>query len=146
MTVNHGKPHAAALVRIDSEEQLERATKDLCDLVARGEKLTTAERRYLNVLATAVESYEAIHHPIPEPSDAALLRHLLDAKESSPAELAKATGVPLGEIKKILRGKQQISTEVAKFAAYFHVGKDVFHRSTNKKKSTAGSTPRTASR
>jgi HTH-type transcriptional regulator/antitoxin HigA len=86
-----------------------------------------AKQRRLQRLVAQIEDYERRHHPVPPPSHAGLLEHLLDAREIDVAELAKATGVARGDIKEILARKRPITPHEGKqFARYFAVDVAVF--------------------
>ena len=65
----------AGIARTDSPGE---ARPWLTSLLVRG-NLTPGEQDYLDVLTDIVERYEDETHPMPEVSDAAMLRHLIDA-------------------------------------------------------------------
>jgi antitoxin component HigA of HigAB toxin-antitoxin module len=131
MTVTTGKPHADArrkVSKIESDRALDQATGEVCALLALGNALSSEQQQRLDELIPAIDAYESKYHPIPEPSHAGLLQHLMDAKSCSEATLARATGISRQVIADILRGKRQIGQEDAgAFAKYFHVGQDVFN-------------------
>jgi antitoxin component HigA of HigAB toxin-antitoxin module len=128
--VTRGKKRTAATLdvpTIRSEEDLDRATSEACGLLSLGRDLSNPEQQRLHFLTAAIRTHEGIHHPIPDPSHAALLEHLMDAKGCSPTHLAKATGIPRSNITAYLRGQRQIGTKAAKeLAQYFHVERSVF--------------------
>ena len=103
------------------------ATSELCRLFSLGNAMSPTEEERFRLLTDAVEAYERTHHPIPDPSPAALLGHLLEAKESTPARLAKETGIARRDIAAILKGKRDIgASEAAALARYFRVEESVF--------------------
>jgi transcriptional regulator with XRE-family HTH domain len=56
-----------------------------------------------------------------------MLKHLIDAKCTTQAELARQTGVPRSTISEALKGKRSISVENAfRMAEYFHVEPSLF--------------------
>ncbi len=89
--------------------------------------LPRAESEMLDVLAALVEQYESIEHPTPKTTPGEMLAHLIEAREVSQAEVAKATKIPASTISAVLSGERQISkANVTKLAAYFHVSADLF--------------------
>jgi antitoxin component HigA of HigAB toxin-antitoxin module len=121
--VNAAPEHA----RIRSESELERATTELCGLLSLGRAFTAEEEERFQTLATAIEEYESANHGIPEPSQASILEHLLEAQGSDVEGLASATGIPRRTIDAILSGKKRIALkDAAKLARYFHVEFSVF--------------------
>jgi HTH-type transcriptional regulator/antitoxin HigA len=125
-----GKRHASADVwrgEIRSEAELDKATHRLCALLSLNRRPTRAEDAEIRLLTDAVEAYEDQHHPIPEPTAAALLSHLLEARDASPARLASATGIAVQDISAILSGLRGITrTESGAFAKFFHLDESVF--------------------
>ncbi|HVS39729.1 MAG TPA: hypothetical protein VMS17_29500 [Gemmataceae bacterium] len=86
----------------------------------------TDEKRFQH-LVNIIEAYEDAHYPIPEPSHAALLEHLLAAKDGDVKALSKATNVAVEDIQAILGGKRQVRPqEASAFAKYFSVEPSVF--------------------
>ncbi len=111
---------------IRSERELDRATVVINSLLDR-DRLSTAERDYLDVLSDLVERYEDKHHPIDDVSDAGILEHLIEAKGVTQAAVARATGIAESRLSEVLRGKRQLTrAQITKLAAYFHVGAAVF--------------------
>lgn len=118
-------------IEIRSEEDLDKATEELCELMSLGSAMSPVEAERFRLLTEAAEEYEAVQHPIPEPSHSALLEHLLEARQITPAQLAKATGVPRLIILDVLKGSRQICRKEARvFARYFHVEESVFVEQT----------------
>src|SRR5436309_79722 len=50
------------------------------------------EQDYLDVLSDLVERYESEEHPIGPVSDGDMLRHLIEAKQVTQADVSRATG------------------------------------------------------
>ena len=112
---------AFPLVSIKSDEQLEEAQKVMDQLLAHGE-LKGGEEMYLEALSDLVAAYEDEHHAIEPASDADMLRHLMDAKGVTQAQLSRGTTVPKSTISEILAGKKHLSRRlIRKFADYFGV-------------------------
>jgi len=86
-----------------------------------------AEGELIAVLSTLIESYEVDQFPRRKPSPAETLAHLIDAKQVTKAEVARATGIPRSTITNVLSGRRQISKDnVSKLARYFSVDPGVF--------------------
>ena len=79
------------------------------------------------VLSTLIESYEVARIPRRKPTPSEMLAHLIDAKQVTKAEIARATEIPRSTITNVLADRRQISKDnVTKLAAYFHVDPSVF--------------------
>src|SRR5258708_1220118 len=77
---------------IRSGTELTRAIDMMNGLLDKADR-NLAEQDYLDVLSDLVERYETAHEPEPSVSDADMLRHLLEAKGTTQAEAARATGI-----------------------------------------------------
>jgi HTH-type transcriptional regulator/antitoxin HigA len=109
------------LTTISSDEHLETAQGVMDGLLAKP-KLHQGEQAYLDVLSDLVASYEDEHFPIEPASDADMLRHLLDAKGVSQAQLHRDTGISKSSISEVLSGKKSLSRQmIRKLADYFGV-------------------------
>jgi HTH-type transcriptional regulator/antitoxin HigA len=85
------------------------------------------EEDYLDVISNLVHAYEEEHIPMRSVSDSEMLKYLIDLREVTQAELAKATGVAESTISEVLSGKRKLNrTQIGKLAKYFHVGPGVF--------------------
>jgi HTH-type transcriptional regulator / antitoxin HigA len=112
---------AFPLASIKSDEQLQEAQKVMDQLLAQGE-LKGGEEMYLDALSDLVAAYEDEHYPIERASDADMLRHLMEAKGVTQAQLSRETTVPKSTISEILAGKKHLSRQmIRKFADYFQV-------------------------
>jgi len=82
----------------------------------------------IDVLATLVQRYEAMHGPAPRKlKPAQALAELLEAREIGQAELARSANIPRSVISNILAGRRGISKASAwRLADYFRVPIDVF--------------------
>ena len=109
------------LASIKSDEQLQEAQKVMDQLLARG-KLGAGEEMYLDALSDLVAAYEDEHYAIEPASDAEMLRHLLEAKAITQAQLSRDTMIPKSTISEILAGKKSFSRQIIrKLADYFSV-------------------------
>ncbi len=116
---------AFPLASIKSEEQLQEAQKVMDRLLARGE-LDAGEEMYLDALGDLVATYEDEHYPIEAASDAEMLRHLMEAKGITQAQLSRETAVAKSTISEILAGNKPFSRQVIrKLADYFQVDASV---------------------
>ena len=104
-----------------SDDHLEAAGKVMDRLLAQG-KLDRGQQAYLDALSDLVGSYEDEHFPIEPASDADMLRHLLDAKGVSQAELHRETGISKSSISEVFSGKKPLSRPMMrKLADYLRV-------------------------
>jgi HTH-type transcriptional regulator/antitoxin HigA len=109
------------LASIKSEEHLSAAQEVADRLLAKG-MLDDGEEMYLDALGDLIASYEDEHHPIPPASDADMLRHLLEAKGVTQAQLSRDTQIPKSTISEVLSGKKPFSRQIIrKLAKYFKV-------------------------
>lgn len=109
------------LASIKSDEHLVEAQKVMDRLLAQGD-LDDGGEMYLDALSDLVAAYEDIHHAIEPASDADMLRHLMEAKGVTQAQLSKETGLAKSSISEVLAGKKPFSRQmIRKLADYFDV-------------------------
>ncbi len=109
------------LSSIRSDEHLEAAQKVMDRLLAKGE-LDAGEETYLDALSDLVAVYEDEHHSIEPASDADLLRHLLEARGVTQAQLSQEAGIAKSTISEVMAGKKPFSRQmIRKLADYFKV-------------------------
>lgn len=112
---------AFPLASIKSDEQLQEAHRVMDQLLARG-GLDDGEEMYLDALSDLVAAYEDEHYAIEPASDAEMLRHLMEAKGVTQAQLSRDTAIPKSTISEILAGKKLFSRQIIrKLADYFRV-------------------------
>lgn len=112
---------AFPLCSVRSDEHLDEAPKVLDRLLAKGE-LDDGEELYLDALSDLVGVYEDEHHAIEPASDADLLRHLLEAKGVTQAQLSQETGLAKSTVSEVLAGKRPFSRQmIRKLADYFQL-------------------------
>ena len=112
---------AFPLASIKSDEHLAEAQKVMDRLLAKGE-LDDGEEMYLDALSDLVAAYEDAHHAIEPAADADMLRHLMEAKGVTQAQLSKATGMAKSSVSEVLAGKKPFSRQmIRKLADYFQV-------------------------
>ena len=112
---------AFPLASIKSDEQLQEAQKVMDQLLARG-ALDDGEEMYFDALSDLVAAYEDAHYAIEPASDADMLRHLMEAKGVTQAQLSREINIPKSTISEILAGKRPFARHVIrKLADYFNV-------------------------
>lgn len=112
---------AFPLSSIRSDEHLDEAQKVMDRLLAKGE-LDDGEETYLDALSDLVAVYEDEHQAIEPASDADMLRHLLEAKGVTQAQLSQESGIAKSTISEVLAGKKPFSRRmIRKLADYFKV-------------------------
>src|SRR5207249_1955197 len=110
-----------ALASIKSDEHLAEAQNVMDRLLAKG-KLDDGEESDLDALSDLVAAYEDAHHPIEPASGADMLRHLMEAKGVTQAQLSRDTGILKSTISEVAAGKRPFSRGmIRKLADYFKV-------------------------
>jgi HTH-type transcriptional regulator / antitoxin HigA len=113
------------LASIRSQQQLDTAQRMIDRLLRQG-ILDDGEVLYLDALSDLVAAYEDVHYPIAPSSDADMLRHLMEAKEVTQAELHRQTGIPKPTISEVLAGKKPFSKALIRtLAGFFKVDASV---------------------
>jgi HTH-type transcriptional regulator/antitoxin HigA len=108
---------AFPLASIKSQAHLDEAQKVMDRLLAKG-KLDDGEELYLDALSDLVGTYEDEHYPIEPASDAEMLRHLIEAKGITQAQLCRETS----SVSEVLAGKKPFSRQMMRtLAGYFKV-------------------------
>jgi HTH-type transcriptional regulator/antitoxin HigA len=112
---------AFPLLSIHSEAHLEEAQKVMDRLLAKGD-LGEAEEMYLDALSDFVATYEDKHYAIEPASDADMLRHLMEARGVTQAQLNQETSLPKSTISEVLAGKRPFSRPmIRKLTEFFEV-------------------------
>jgi len=112
---------AFPLASIKSEKHLAVAQEVMDRLLAKG-KLDRGEETYLDALSDLVASYEDEHHAIAPASDADMLRHLMETKGVTQAQLSQDTSLPKSSISEVLAGRKPFSRQmIRKLADYFKI-------------------------
>jgi HTH-type transcriptional regulator/antitoxin HigA len=109
------------LTSLKSEEQFAAAQAVLDELLAK-EKLNVGEEMYLDALSDLVAAYEDTHYPIAPASDADMLRHLMEAKGVTQADVHRDTGLAKSSLSEVLAGRKALSRQMIRtLADYFRV-------------------------
>ncbi len=81
----------------------------------------------LELLSTLIAQYESQAYPAPSVSPREMLAHLIEARQLTRAEVARATSIPRSTITNILNGTRGISKANAlRLADFFHVARTAF--------------------
>ncbi|MGL4464894.1 MAG: helix-turn-helix domain-containing protein [Planctomycetia bacterium] len=111
---------AFPLTSIASDEHLVAAQRVVDRLLT--EELDGGGETYLDALSDLVAAYEDVHHSIEPASDAEMLRHLLDAKGITSAQLCREAGLAKSSISEVLAGKKGFGRGmIRKLADYFGI-------------------------
>ena len=111
-------------IRTDAQHKKARREIDkLMKLQASDRATTTA----IELFSRLIEDYESQKYPTPTVSPDRMLAHLIDARETSQARVARATGIPRSTISAVLAGRRTLSTDaIAKLSRHFQVSTDAF--------------------
>ena len=106
----------------EHERLLEAAEK----LMDKGEGRSPEEDAALDLMVRLIQDYEAVHHPLPDPSRQEMLACLMEKRGLRQADL-----VPIfhsrGYVSDVIHGKRAISKAHARqLAAFFKVSADLF--------------------
>lgn len=111
---------------IRSDEGLAGASAIIAELVARDD-LDPAEDDYLDVLGDLVWKYENAAHPLPSVSGEEMLRHIIEARSTTQAEVARGAGIAEPTISAILAGRRLLNRDhITALARFFGVSPAVF--------------------
>jgi HTH-type transcriptional regulator/antitoxin HigA len=112
---------------IINDDRSHRRVLRIIDMLMKKARLTKAEVKLLDLLAKLVDDYEENIYPTPEVPPARMLLHLIEAKCTTQAEVARQTGISRSTVSEISKGKRAISVENAfRLGKYFHVDPTLF--------------------
>jgi len=113
------------LIHIRDEAHLDEALKLLNELLRR--ERDEGAQDYLDVLTDLVAAYEDKHVPMPDVSEADVLRELMRSNRLSQIELAKAVGIAQSTISAVVTGARSLTKgQVLKLAKFFRVAPAAF--------------------
>jgi HTH-type transcriptional regulator/antitoxin HigA len=113
------------LIHIRDDDHLNSAQAVIDRLLE--EDLDEGAQEYLDALTDLVETYEDEHDPIPDASEADVLRELMRSHGLSQAKLAKQVRIPQSTISTVLNGTRSLTkAQVVKLAKFFHVSPAAF--------------------
>ena len=85
----------------------------------------------LSVLTSLIEAYESKAFPIPDASEADVLRELMRLNGLSQPALEEKVGIAQPTISAVLRGRRGLTKDqIVSLARFFHVSPEVFLRTT----------------
>jgi HTH-type transcriptional regulator/antitoxin HigA len=91
--------------------------------------LDEGAQEYLDALTDLVETYEDAHYPIPDASEADVLRELMRSNKLSQARLAKLAGISQSTISAVLnRNRSLTKAQVVALAKLFGISPSAFLR------------------
>jgi len=91
------------------------------------EELEYGKQEYLDALTVMVEAYENEHYPIPDASEADVLRELMSANRLSQKELEKKAGISQSTISAVVNGERRLTRDqMVTLAKFFNVSPMVF--------------------
>lgn len=113
------------LTHIHDDDHLKEAQEILDRLLQ--EELDEGAQEYLDVLTDLVESYEDEHYPIPNASEADVLRELMRSNGFSQAKLAKVAGIAQSTLSAVVNGSRPLTkNQVVALARVFGVSPSAF--------------------
>ena len=111
---------------IRNESELDEAINMVNYLIDR-EKMSADEKDYFDVLGGLIYEYESKHIIFERQPDSGMLRHLIEAKGVTQAQVAKDCRIAESTISEVLAGTRKLNrAHIGKLSAYFHVGPGVF--------------------
>jgi HTH-type transcriptional regulator / antitoxin HigA len=118
---------------IRSQKAYERALAQLEKLMV--PRPNAARSLLIEMLSTLIEKYESREYPTPEVAPADMLAKLLETKGVKPADVTKATGIPIATLSNALARRRGISKQNAfKLGEYFGLSPIVFLGGQSQKK------------
>jgi HTH-type transcriptional regulator/antitoxin HigA len=116
---------------ITSEAEHTASTDFLYALLDKGDSRTSEEDAYLLVLGDIIEDYEEKAYPMGEPTDRDMLEHLIEARETTQAAVAKGSGIAESTISAVLHGDRLLTRkQIGLLSKYFKIDPGVFAYST----------------
>ena len=110
---------------IQSDDDLDHAIAMVDSLLCR--LLDKDEQGYLEVLSHEIERYEAVAYPMPNVSEGAMLRHLMEAHDMNLSQAAEATGIAVSTLSAVLSGKRRLNlSHIRALASCFGIEPAVF--------------------
>ncbi len=109
-----------------SSEEYSAALQMVETLISRP-NLGSGERDYLAVLTAMIKHYEANECPMPDVSEAEVLRHLIEAQGLTQLKFAAEVGIAMSTVSDVLNGKRRLTRQqVETVSEYFAVPHSVF--------------------
>ncbi|MGO9470740.1 MAG: helix-turn-helix domain-containing protein [Isosphaeraceae bacterium] len=113
------------LIHIRDDAHLDAALELLSELLRQERDVGT--REYLDVLTDLVAAYEDEHVPMPDVSEADVLRELMRSNRLSQMQLAKSVGMAQSTISAVLTGARSLTKgQILKLAKLFGIAPAAF--------------------
>ncbi len=113
------------LIHIRDEALLDEALELLSELLRHERDRGTQE--YLDVLTDLVAAYEDEHVPMPDVSEADVLRELMRSNRLSQMQLAKSVGMAQSTVSAVLTGARSLTKgQILKLAKFFGIAPAAF--------------------
>ena len=113
------------LIHIRDEAHLDEAIELLSNLLRQERDQGTQD--YLDVLTDLVAAYENEHVPMPDVSEADVLRELMRSNRLNQVQLAKAIGMSQSTVSAVLTGARSLTKgQVLKLAKFFGIAPAAF--------------------
>lgn len=92
-----------------------------------GKKLDLGSQEYLDALSDLIATYEDDHVPVPDASEADVLRELCQASGHTQLQLARFVGISQSTLSALLSGQREMTKgHMVALAKYFNVPPAVF--------------------
>lgn len=116
---------------IRNDVELDQATHVIHSLIDQDHR-SPPEEDYLDVISDLVIAYEDVYWPDELIFAENILQTLLESRDISQAQLAKAVGIATSTVSEVLSGKRKLTRkQIEKLSAYFNVSPAVFHTTVN---------------
>jgi HTH-type transcriptional regulator/antitoxin HigA len=113
------------LIHIRDQAHFDEAIELLSDFLR--QERDQGMQGYLDVLTDLVAAYEDEHIPMPDVSEADMLRELMRSNRLSQMQLAKAVAIPQSTISAVLTGARSLTKgQVMKLARFFGIAPAAF--------------------
>jgi HTH-type transcriptional regulator/antitoxin HigA len=110
---------------IGDERQNQAYIRRLEELTSK-KSVTRAEKKLIELLAVLIEDFEARHHPVPDASPQAVVRHLMEVHHLRQKDLVDVFGTE-SIASEVLRGKRELTKEhISRLSTRFGVSPAVF--------------------
>jgi HTH-type transcriptional regulator/antitoxin HigA len=115
----------APLIHIQDDDHLDAAQEMIDRLLT--QDLDRGAKEYLDVLTDLVGAYEDEHYPIPDASEADVLRELMRSNRLSQRRLAKEVRISQTTLSAVLNGTRSLTKDqVVRLAKFFNISPAAF--------------------
>ena len=111
---------------ITTDEEHERMLAEVEKLMDKGEHRTAEEDAALDLMVRLIQDYEAVHHPLPDPTPHEMLLYLMERRSLKQADLHPIFK-SRGYVSDVINAKRAISKAHARqLAEFFKVSASLF--------------------